>query len=192
MLVLLPLLLVSCNTLEKTVQDSSSDTVSGSLEIVEPLAVDDVNEQNNTALIVNSTQLVSACQSDDECAQGEYCIDDHCGKLTDLYIQDCEVKCNFASAEITTSDGQVFTVKQGLGSYTLAGALEWKLLRISDYCKSADFVIPIKLLFKDKGKIINEVVTLTRIGEQSKVLKHPTIPSSAFTLTVSSIAEECS
>jgi len=191
MLVLLSLFLVSCDNLEKPSLEDSLDNPSGSLDIVEPLLADDTNEQNTEQIIDNSAQLIG-CQADSECAPGEYCIDNHCGKISDLYPQDCDSKCNFASAEITTSDGQDFTIKQGLGSYTLAGALEWKLLSIPDYCKNDNFVIPVKLLFKDKGKIINEVVTLTKIGEQSKVLKHPNLPNSAFTLTVKSIAEECS
>jgi hypothetical protein len=132
-----------------------------------------------------------SCTTKTDCAQGEYCIDGTCGTLAEQYESDCASKCNYASAEVTTSDDQDFTINRGQGSYTLAGAIEWKLMSVPDYCKGDDFVVPIKLLMKDKGKVISEVVTMTKLNQASKTVTHPNIPYAEFTLTVKSIEETC-
>jgi len=132
------------------------------------------------------------CKSNSDCAQGEQCIDGSCGTIAELYETDCESKCNFKEVKIKTTDGDEFTLSRGQGSYTAAGALEWKLLSGPDYCPGDDIVVPIKLIKKSTGKVLSEEVITVKVGEQSSLVNHPTIKKVSFKLTVESVNEECS
>jgi hypothetical protein len=161
-------------------------------------ALDEVEEQVEVLVeevIEDIEEEPVGCTTNDDCEWDEYCIDEICGKTGDIYDTDgdCEEKCNFNDVVITTSDGDEMTLSRGKGSYTAAGAIEWKLLSSSDYCLGdEDTVVAIKLIYKNAGTLLGEEIVTVDVGETSKVITHPVISSISFTLEVESINEECS
>ncbi len=134
----------------------------------------------------------SACSDSFQCQQGEFCIDGSCQTLASQYkgFGDCSKQCNTYAVKISTSDGEVYPVKPGQGSYTATGALEWKILEGPTHCKGEPAFVPIKVIRKDVGEIINQELFALRQGETSKIITHPTVPLS-FTLKVDKIFEHC-
>ncbi|MDP3990277.1 MAG: hypothetical protein Q8Q01_03665 [archaeon] len=155
-------------------------------------------DANNNALCDNFERNVGAmiggeCNDNLQCPQGALCIDGTCGKLADLYkgSQICDKTCNYYSLSVLTSDGESYTIKPKRGSYTAAGALEWKVLQMPDHCNGENVIVPIRLTRKDKGKIVNEEVITLHEGQDSSLLTHPTLPSVSFQLTVDRVFELC-
>lgn len=133
----------------------------------------------------------TSCEDNAGCDEGEECIDGKCGTMAELYKSDCELKCNFDEVIVSTSDGESYTLKKGQGSYTSAGALEWKIVSVPPYCPSEEIVVPIKILKKNYGKIISEQVITLKKGETSNKITHPTITTISFTVTLDEIKENC-
>ncbi|PIN73667.1 hypothetical protein COV20_05595 [Candidatus Woesearchaeota archaeon CG10_big_fil_rev_8_21_14_0_10_45_16] len=131
-----------------------------------------------------------SCVYDNECPQGDLCIDSSCQKLDDLYAGNCEKKCSFKSATLLTSDGETLTLKKSQGSYTAAGAVEWKVISFPDYCPGS-FKLPVKVLMKNAGKVLGEYALLLDEGQSSQAIKHPTISRVNFQLTLTDVEEEC-
>lgn len=133
------------------------------------------------------------CETNADCAQGTFCIDDECGTIANLYkTEGCTEKCNFDSVVIETSDGQTFTLNRGQGDYTAAGALEWTLASGPDYCpESDDIIVPVKIKKKNAGQVLSEQYVTVLVGETSEVVTHPTIKSVQFTFTIKSVDETC-
>lgn len=163
-------------------------------------ALDEVEEQVEVLVeevieeIKDKEESVS-CSTNDDCEWNEYCIDGTCGKTSDIYDTegDCEEKCNFNDVIITTSDDDEMTLSRGKGSYTAAGAIEWKLLSSADYCPDdEDTVVAIKLIYKNMGTILSEEIITIEVGETSRKITHPVMNSISFTLKVKSINEQCS
>ena len=104
------------------------------------------------------TKETDVCETNADCGQGTFCIDDKCGTIENLYkTEGCTEKCNFNSVVIETSDGQTFTLNRGQGDYTAAGALEWTLVSGPDYCpESDDIIVPVKIKKKNAGKVLSE------------------------------------
>ena len=139
--------------------------------------------------------LANTCKSSDECEWNEHCIESECGKVTDIYdtTGDCEKKCNFNNVLISTSDGEELTLSRGQGSYTSAGALEWKLLSSADYCLGDDATpVAIELIMKNLGVVKEEKVVILNVGDESGTIKHPDLASVSFQMTVESYDETCS
>jgi hypothetical protein len=134
----------------------------------------------------------SACSDSFQCQQGEYCIDNSCQTLASQYkgFGDCSKQCNTYAVKISTNDGETYPVKPGQGSYTAAGALEWKILDGPTHCKGEPAFVPIKVIRKDVGEIINQELFALTQGETSPVITHPTVPVS-FTIKVDRIFEWC-
>ncbi len=163
------------------VDESPAEDVSGA--IVETETVEEALEE---------TAVGPECVATADCPQGEQCIDESCGKIADLYeTEGCSATCNFNGVEISTSDGEELTLNRGKGSYTYAGALEWKLLSGPDYCSGSDVIVPVKLIKKNAGKVLEEQVVTLGVAETSDVITHPTISKVAFTLEVKSVEEVC-
>jgi len=142
----------------------------------------------------NITQTQGQCIDNAQCASGNYCISSQCASLSSLYEGkgDCSKLCNYYALKISTSDGESYNIKPKKGSYTAAGGLEWKVLEMPDHCKGEPAIVPINIIKKKTGSIINSrVITLTQ-GQTSPVQTHPEIPSLAFTLKVDEIFELCS
>ncbi|MBU0470472.1 MAG: hypothetical protein KJ598_00370 [Nanoarchaeota archaeon] len=135
----------------------------------------------------------SACTDNKQCPQGEYCINDYCTALSSLYqgTGDCSKQCEIYAIEMTTSDKETYNIKPKGGSYTSAGALEWKTLKMPIHCKGEQPIVPINIIQKKTGEIINERVITLKQGETSKILTHPSIPSVQFSLKANRIYYSC-
>lgn len=134
------------------------------------------------------------CIDNAQCNYGEYCINSQCTSLNSIYQGkgDCSKLCNYYTLHISTSDGESYNVKPKKGSYTAAGALEWKILEMPDHCKGEPAIVPVNIIKKKTGSILNEHVILLRSGQTSQPQTHPEIPGISFTLKVDEIFEICS
>ena len=198
------LLVVSCSQEEVEGKDLSS--VMGEIlaeaeseQIPEETVEEVIEEPEIEELVIEEPEEVVEekveCTVNDDCEWNEYCIDNECNVLSSVYDTDgeCDSKCNFNNIAVTTSDGDEITLSRGQGSYTGAGAVEWKLMSSADYCKGEDdTVVAIKLIKKNLGEVLGEEVITVEVGEESSSITHPTVSSIDFTLTVESINEECS
>ncbi|MBU1111951.1 MAG: hypothetical protein ABIG93_03480 [archaeon] len=181
------LLISAC---EELVTEDSQETAVGE----EPVVTEETPIEE-PELVVEQPKVKVQCTNNDGCEWDEVCIDRFCGKMTDIYDTegDCEEKCNFNEVHVTTSDGDEVILSRGQGSYTMAGAIAWKLISSADYCIKEDPTpVAIELSYKSTGVIIGKEIVILDVGEESEVISHPTIPGSDFTLTVESINEECS
>lgn len=133
------------------------------------------------------------CFDNRQCNQGSMCMNGFCLPLYSLYEGkgDCSRLCNYYSVQVSTSDGEVYTVKPGEGSYTGAGALEWKIMSAPDHCKGEPAKVPINIIRKRPGKIINEDVIVLSKGQSSQPLTHQYLPKLSFTLTLNQVHELC-
>ena len=143
-------------------------------------------------IIEETTPLVNlSCTLTTDCEDGKQCIDGECGTVAQLFKTDCERKCNFEEVIISTSDGDTYTLSKGQGSYTAAGALEWKLLLVPHYCPMEKVIVPLRIIAKNYSKIVGEYALTLREGETSGQIIHPAIPSVEFTVTLDKVKEEC-
>ncbi len=158
-----------------------------------------LDQNNNTRCDVDERQVQQIAQGERctdnlQCGLGELCIDGNCGSLASLYLGSpiCDQLCNYYAVEISTSDGETYNVAPRKGSYTAAGALEWRILQGPTHCKGEAPVVPINIIRKEPGKIMSEEIITLRRGQTSKPLTHPDLPQLSFTLTMDSIKELCS
>ena len=136
---------------------------------------------------------LGTCNDNAQCASGKYCIDAQCVALDSLYVgsSSCDKLCNFYSVKVLTSDGETYLIKPGSGSYTAAGALEWEILSSGQHCNGERAVIPINLITKNDGKILEENVITLQDGDTSNVLTHPQLPNVNFQITIQEVFELC-
>lgn len=133
-----------------------------------------------------------SCTLTADCEAGKQCLNGQCGTIESLYNTNCASKCNFEEVIISTSDGESYTLGKGQGSYTAAGAIEWKLMNVPDYCVTERAVVPLRIIAKNYGKIVGEYALTLQEGETSEQIIHPSIPSIEFTVTLDEVKEECS
>ena len=138
-----------------------------------------------------ATELVG-CEYNSDCEQGLLCINKECQTLASLYKTDCDNKCGVASVKVTTSDGEEYDLSLGQGSYSYAGALEWRLMKTPDYCAGEDPLVAVNIIKKTTGKVVGEQVITLHKGETSEVITHPTIKKVSFTATLTDVSEKCS
>lgn len=122
------------------------------------------------------------------------CINNKCSYLSKLYkmkMNACSKICSFYSAEILTSDGETYTIKPQEGSYSGAGAINWKLLAGSNHCQEEPTILPIKITKNKPGETLSEEIVAISKSQSSKVITHPYAPKLAFSLTVKNIHELC-
>jgi hypothetical protein len=134
-----------------------------------------------------------ACNDNNQCPKGEYCANGFCHTLASLYKGegDCTKLCSYYAVKMLTSDGETYSIKPKRGSYTAAGALEWKLLEMPQHCKGEKPIAPVNIILKRPGEIVSEQVITLQQGEKSQVLSHPDLPKVAFTLTADTVFETC-
>jgi len=135
---------------------------------------------------------VLGCEYNSDCEQGLLCINKECKALASYYKTDCENKCTISGVKVETSDGEEYDLNLGQGSYTAAGALEWKLLKTPDYCQGGDPLVAVSIIKKTTGKIVGEQILTLHKGETSEVVTHPTVKSVKFTATLADVTEKCS
>ena len=181
------LFLVSCQNVVK------QQPAKVNAEVKEVPKTEEVPEANkNVVPEIPKVEEKVSCEVTSDCDEGLLCIDGECGVIADLYNTDCENKCTIKSVTVLTSDGETYTLKLGQGSYSYAGALEWRLLSTPEYCQGDDPLVPIRLIKKSYGEILEkEVITLHK-GETSDVITHPTVGSVKFTATLKDVEEDCS
>ena len=196
-LVISAFLVSACEVTEETVDTADVNEANAG---VQGNAAEEQNVETVVAeeeLIVEEVEIVEediTCSVSDDCAWNEYCIEGVCGQTSKIYNTDgdCDSKCNFNNVQITTSDGDEMTLSRGQGSYTAAGAVEWKLLSSADYCRGEDSTpVAVELIKKNYGKIIEKEVVVLEVGEESESITHPDIDHIDFTLEVTSIDETC-
>ncbi len=133
-----------------------------------------------------------SCTLTADCEDGKQCINGQCGTIESMYNTNCASKCNFEEVVVSTSDGETYTLGKGQGSYTAAGAIEWKLLSVPNYCPMENVIVPIRFIAKNYGRIVGEYALTLHEGETSEQIIHPAIPSIEFTVTVEQVKENCS
>ncbi|MEK6950399.1 MAG: hypothetical protein AABX13_01610 [Nanoarchaeota archaeon] len=133
------------------------------------------------------------CTVNADCAEGTLCIDGSCATIASLYntAAACAQKCTVETVDVTTSDGEKYTLARTQGSYTAAGALEWKVGAIPLYCPGEKKLIPFHFFKKTTGKVISEEVVTVEEGQTSPVITHPTVSRVKFTVTVNKVKEVC-
>ena len=140
---------------------------------------------------VEAAPVNLSCSLTADCEAGKQCIDGQCGTIEALYTTDCASTCNFEEVVISTSDGETYTLGKGQGSYTAAGALEWKLLSVPNYCPMEKALVPIRIIMKNYSRIVGEHALTLREGETSEVITHSAIPDIEFTVTLERVVERC-
>lgn len=111
------------------------------------------------------------CEYNSNCEQGLLCINRECKALASLYKTDCENKCSVSGVKVETSDGETYDLTLGQGSYTAAGALEWKLMKTPDYCQGEDPLVAVNIIKKTTGKVVGEqVLTLHKATPATQLL----------------------
>lgn len=199
-LISLTLLLVSCGSQETVEEDQPEEpterTTRGGVSptgdykrTIERPSADTGSGSPTGAAVAGNTNY--ECTDNSDCAEGEDCIDFSCGTIAELYKTDCETKCNFNEITVSTSDDEEYVLKPGEGSYSYAGALEWKVVSVPDYCAGVDVIVPIRLIKKANSVIVGEEVITLREGDTSGVITHPTIERVSFKTTLEDIEEDC-
>lgn len=135
---------------------------------------------------------VIGCEYNSDCAEGLLCINKECKALASLYKTDCANKCTITGVKVETSDDEEYDLTLGQGSYTAAGALEWKLMKTPDYCQGGNPLVAVNVIKKTTGKVVGEQVLTLHKGETSDIVTHPTVKSVKFTATLAEITENCS
>jgi len=153
-----------------------------------------VSEQqliNSSPISEPLPSLPQTCSYNQNCTSGLLCIDGTCKTIAELYNTDCEQTCSITAVSLSTSDGEKYNLKLGMGSYSMAGALVWKLLTIPKYCPE-ESLIPIQLTSKSGGQVIAEQVITLRESETSPPISHALSAEKQFTITLNNITESCS
>ena len=155
-------------------------------------------DANNNTLCDTSEREVAlsegACADNLQCGSGKLCLNGLCGTLSSIYQGSpiCDKQCNYYALRISTSDGETYNVKPKRGSYTAAGALEWKIMEAPLHCNGEETVIPVAIIRKAPGKILSEEVITLQKGETSRTITHPALPDLSFSLKIESVNELCS
>ncbi|MBI2667038.1 hypothetical protein HYX13_05485 [Candidatus Woesearchaeota archaeon] len=196
MFLIVTILLVSCQKEDRVIlQKQTPSQPSVAPLISHPENLSDPPEQ----VAIPSEQVsIEKCTFTADCPAGKECINSFCMTLEDISnIQNaivsssCKKSCQVQKIHLKTSDGEEYTLAPGQGSYSYAGALEWKILSLSSHCQEINALIPFKFISKNTGKIIGEEIVTVAVGQKSKIVTHPTIKRVAFTVEVIDVEEKC-
>ncbi|MDO8511392.1 MAG: hypothetical protein Q7S55_04465 [Nanoarchaeota archaeon] len=155
-------------------------------------AVEVAEGEETDGTIPVAEQALTSCQYNSDCKDNLLCIDGSCKTLASLYKTDCDNKCTITAVSVKTSDGEKYDLGLGQGSYTAAGALEWKLLKTPDYCQGENPLVAVNLIKKTTGKVVGEQILTLHEGDTSEEVTHPTVKSVKFTATLAGVTENCS
>lgn len=152
-------------------------------------------DSNENSLCDSSERYVEemgdSCSDNLQCSGNQLCIDFQCQVLADLYEGSsiCEKYCDFYSVNVN-ANGETYNYRPGLGSYTCAGAIEWKVMtEMPSHCEGEQAIIPFRIIKKDQGRVLSEEVITLRQRETGTV-EHPNLDCS-LELTVSRVFELC-
>lgn len=155
----------------------------------------DVNNNTQCDVVEREVEFsTGTCADNLQCGSGKLCINGVCGALSEIYrgSEICDKKCNYYALQVVTSDGETYNLKPKRGSYTAAGALEWKIMEAPQHCNGEQTVIPVSIIRKAPGKVLSEEVISLHKGEASPTLTHPNLPNLSFSLKIESVNELCS
>lgn len=152
-------------------------------------------DANGNSLCDNLERVIEevkeGCVDNLQCSGNQLCINNQCLALAELYEGSpfCDKLCDFYSVNVRAND-ETYNYRPGLGSYTCAGALEWKTMKgMPRHCEGEPAVVPFKIIKKDAGKILSEEIVALRERESKKV-NHPNLDCS-LTLTLEKVYELC-
>ncbi|MBU0457685.1 MAG: hypothetical protein ABH824_00480 [Nanoarchaeota archaeon] len=187
--ILLIALILGCKT-----PINPEDVTAVQEEIKQPIEEVIIEEQPEDVEEIKEPKVEEAipCTKNSECTEGLLCINSKCGKISDLYKTDCTDTCKITEVELITSDKETYTLSLGQGSYSYAGALEWKLMTTPNYCKGEKPLVPIKFIKKSMGKVLEEQIFTLNEGQTSGIITHPSIKSVKFTAKLVKATENCS
>ncbi len=183
------------NTSSREIRDVVSCTPPQILTPDHDACCTDANNNTICDTAEREVQLSSgSCTDNLQCGSGKLCINGACSVLADIYqgSEICDKKCNYYALQVITSDGETYNTKPKRGSYTAAGALEWKIREAPEHCNGEATVIPVSIIKKAPGKVLSEEVITLHKGEASKTLTHPNLPDFSFSLKIESVNELCS
>ncbi len=155
----------------------------------------DANNNTQCDTAEREVQLsAGACTDNLQCGSDQLCINGACSVLSEIYqgSEICDKQCNYYALRVVTSDGETYNTKPKRGSYTAAGALEWKIMEAPEHCNGEQTVIPVNIIRKAPGKILSEEIVTLHKGEASKTLTHPDLPGLSFSFTIEEVNELCS
>jgi hypothetical protein len=197
-LLLLSLFIVGCDTVTEFVQSLPQGQETTTEDSVQPSIKEEPEIKIIPELEPEPEPFIepelTGCTINSECEGGKLCIDGECNSLQNLYVpvDSCVKTCNYDSLQISTSDGETMTLSRGEGTYSYAGALEWKTRSLPDYCEGQTPKVALLLLKKNAGKILEETVVTLGVGDTTKTITHPTITRVQFKATLDSVNEVCS
>ena len=102
----------------------------------------------------------------------------------------CIADCSVKEVTVRTADNEIYHFKPGKGTYTAAGAIDWRIDEVSSYCGKPR--IPITVTMYSYGNVVGKENATLGLKEKSKLFEHPTITHATLQLTVDDILEECS
>jgi len=165
------------------------------------LDVEPVNEicdyldryQEEQSGLAGSAVETGFCVNNMDCNFEEICLDQKCEMIADQYeTEDCASSCLLSSVKVFTSDGDRFELVPGSGSYTAAGAIEWKILPTPLFCSGQEELpVLFKIIKKAPSGILGEQVISLSEHETSNVIIHQKMPKVAFTLKVEDVKTSC-
>jgi len=92
------------------------------------------------------------CDDHNQCTIGKICLNNQCTTIEEQYNTDCQGrKCNLNQIQISTSDNEMLTLAPGKGGYTAAGAVDWTIEPIPNYCEGEEIKLPIEI--EKKGMV---------------------------------------
>lgn len=168
-------------------QPATSPTTAGNEPEIPPTRLNREREESA------DKKEAQKCEDTSDCKDGYACVDKRCGRVIELYDTEssCDERCRIKEVELETNSGDRFNFPPGKGTYTGAGAVEWKLASIPDYCPMENPPIAIQVLKWNYGKLLSDEVITLHKGEESEVIAHPVVRKVQFTLKVKDIKEVC-
>jgi len=142
---------------------------------------------------VTKTSLQQECSDNSQC-ESKQCVNGKCGFLAQMYsqpLEGCTKVCNFYTVDLLTSDKESYSVKAGEGSYTGAGALNWKVLNAPVHCLGVFVQIPLEVTRISPGNPSQSQIFTLMKGESSGILTHSGVPNLYFTLLLTDVYEVC-
>ncbi len=191
------LFVAACEEIATLQQEKSTQKLSVPVAELPPetASAETIAGAEKAAVETETAEPEQACVRTEDCSGGLECIDNSCQTLASLYEIDdennCPVTCTIKNVQLTTSDGEDYSLRRGQGSYTAAGALAWEVLGTPAYCQGEAPLVPIKFIKKTTGKVIEEEIVTLREGETTLDITHPLIPRVRFTITLKGVKEEC-